>query len=143
MEEQKKEEIEEIVQPSLFSEQELSTVKQENETLKNLIRVRDARDAITQRLATEGAQSPGLLFAYAVDSLQFDADGHLENEEAIVDHLKNSFPEQFRTETPASIGGGAGSANNRPAITKAALAKMSPAEIARLDWAVVADVMRS
>ena len=141
MEEQKKEITEEIVQPSLFSEEEMNSMKQENETLKNLIRVRDARDAITQSLAAEGAQSPGLLFAYAVDSLQFDEEGKLVNAEAVVDHLKRSFPEQFRKYE--SIGGGAGTVNQPPPLTRAALAKMSPAEISKLDWAAVKEAMRS
>jgi hypothetical protein len=143
MENEKKEKIEEIVQPSHFSEEEMNAMKQENETLKGLIRVRDARDAITKRLASEGAASPGLLFAYAVDSLQFDAEGKLENAEAVVQHLKRSFPEQFRSGSAPSIGGGAGTGNQPPALTRAALAKMSPAEISRLDWAAVKEAMQS
>jgi hypothetical protein len=143
MEEQKKEINEEIVQPSLFSEEEMNTMKQENETLKNLIRVRDARDVIVQKLSAAGARSPGLLFAYAVDSLQFDAEGHLENEEAIVAHLTKSFPEQFAPPQAASIDAGAGTFSRTAPLTREALAKMKPAEIAKLDWAAVRETLRS
>lgn len=123
---------------------EAESLKAENETLRTLLRVRDARDAIVQRLRSAGARSPGLLFAYAVDSLQFDAGGKLENEEAILAHLKSSFPEQFTAGPAGSVTGGMSDGRqNAAGLTKEKLARMTPAEIAKLDWDIVADVMRS
>jgi hypothetical protein len=123
---------------------EAEALKAENESLRDLLRVRDARDAIVQRLRSAGARSPGLLFAYAVDSLQFDTEGKLENEEAILAHLRSSFPEQFTAGPAGSVTGGVSDGRqNAAGLTKEKLAKMSPAEIAKLDWDVVAGVMRN
>ena len=113
----------------------------ENESLKTIIRVRDARDDLTAALKRTGARSPSLLFAYAVDDLQFDGEGKLANREAIVAKLKNSFPEQFTAEVPRSVDGGAGTAQRVSPLTKETLARMSPAEIAKLDWADVRRVL--
>lgn len=113
----------------------------ENESLKTIIRMRDARDDLTAVLKRSGARSPSLMFAYAVDDLQFDDDGKLANREAIVAKLKNSFPEQFAADAPRSVDGGAGTAQRTSPLTKETLARMSPAEIAKLDWANVRQVL--
>ncbi len=120
----------------------LDILKAENEQLKNAVRLQSARDEIVRMLGDADAHSPGLLFAYAADMLQFDDDGKLVNAAAITEQLKKTFPEQFgRREPFAAIDGGAGSSGPARYLTKEALAKMTPAEIAKLDWAQVRQVL--
>lgn len=115
----------------------------ENEQLKTTIRLNAAHRQITGELARAGARSPELLFDAVKDGLQFGADGTLQNAAAVIGKLKTSFPEQFGAEPmPASIDAGAGAAAI-PQLTKEALAKMKPAEIAELDWAEVRRVLAS
>ena len=102
----------------------------ENEALKDEIRMRAAIYDIRSRLAGAGAKSPGLLTDRAKESFQFSEAGELTNAEAVVEHLKKTYPEQF---APASIDASAGR-TSRPTLTKEALARMTPAEIQRLDW---------
>jgi len=114
----------------------------ENRALKQMIRLRDAREELTSELTDRGARSPGLLFAYAVDDLQFDDENKLANASALVRKLERSFPEQFEQRVAASsINGGAGAANQPVAITRETLANMRPAEIAALDWNEVKRVL--
>jgi hypothetical protein len=120
----------------------LEVLRAENEELKNVVRLQSARDEIVRMLSDADAQSPGLLFAYAVDMLQFDDDGKLANAAAISEHLRKSFPEQFVKRQPvAAIDGGAGASGPAQYLTKDALAKMTPADIAKLDWAQVRQVL--
>lgn len=122
----------------------LEELKTENEELKNVVRLQRAHDEITKVLAEADARSPGLLFAYAVDMLQFDGDGKLVNAAAIAEHLRKNFPEQFGQPQPvAAIDGGAGASRPVQYLTKDALAKMTPAEVAKLDWAEVRQVLSS
>ena len=119
----------------------LRRLQSENAQLKDAARLGAASELIQTALTAEGARSPGLLFESARGDLQFDADGTLVNAAAIVERLKTKFPEQFGYDRPAaSIDGGAGRIA-APALTKDALARMSPAEIARLDWADVRQVL--
>lgn len=114
----------------------------ETEELKKTLRMRDAREEITTALTKAGAKSPGLLFDSAKDSLQFDADGKAVNAAALVEQLKTSFPEQFGVERPsASIDGGAGATGASAYLTKEKLARMTPGEIAKLDWQDVRKVL--
>lgn len=119
----------------------MEVLKQENSKLRELVRLRDAKDELTAVLAKTGARSPGLLFAYAVDDLQFDDAGKLANREAVVAKLRSSFPEQFGTDTVASVDAGAGAGRGTPPLTREALARMSPAEISKLDWAAVREAI--
>ncbi|HTK37873.1 MAG TPA: hypothetical protein VL325_05225 [Pyrinomonadaceae bacterium] len=114
----------------------------ENRALRQMIRLRDAREELTAALNDRGARSAGLLFAYAVDDLQFDDENKLANASALVRKLERSFPEQFE-QRPAvpSINGGAGAANQPVAITRESLSNMKPAEIAALDWNEVKRVL--
>jgi hypothetical protein len=115
----------------------LARLEAENAELRSNMRLGNARSLLTSELAKAGARSPELLFDAAKGDLQFAEDGTLTNAAAIVERLEDAFPEQFADEPPiGSIDGGAGRASV-PALTKDALAKMSPAEIARLDWAAV------
>jgi hypothetical protein len=114
----------------------------ENLALKQMIRLRDAREVLTTALNERGARSPGLLFAYAVDDLQFDEDGNLENAAAVIRKIEKAFPEQFeQREATPSINGGSGAANRVTSITRESLAKMRPSEIAALDWNEVKRVL--
>lgn len=114
----------------------------ENRNLKQMIRLRDAREELTTVLVERGARSPGLLFAYAIDDLQFDDENKLTNASDLVRKLERSFPEQFEQHvTVPSINGGAGASNRPAAITRESLAKMRPAEIAALDWNEVKRVL--
>ena len=112
----------------------------ENEHLKTTIRLSSAHRQITGELARAGARSPELLFDAVKDELKFAADGRLENAASVIAHVTSRFPEQFGTETPVSIDGGAGIGGGIK-LTKETLAKMKPAEIAKLDWAEVRRVL--
>jgi hypothetical protein len=61
----------------------------------------------------------------------------------MVAELKRRFPEQFGVgqQTAPPIDGGAGSGIPARVLTKEALASMKPAEIARLDWDEVCQVL--
>ncbi len=118
----------------------MTRLRVENEQLKTTIRLNAAHRQITGELQKAGARSPGLLFDAVKGELKFDGDGKLENAAGLIERLAARFPEQFGTETPASIDGGAGSGGGIT-LTKEALAKMKPAEIASLDWADVRRVL--
>ena len=123
---------------------EIVALRAENEALRSAARVREARDRMTASLAAAGARSPELLFEAAKDLIQFGEDGSPQNAEALVADLKRRFPEQFGAFSPQpSIDGGAGAGGTAPALTKEALARMTPAEIARLDWAAVRQALAS
>ena len=120
----------------------VNRLKAENEELKTSIRLRDARDAITKELTAAGARSPELLFQTAKEDLQFDDEGKPANTAAIVRQMQIRFPEQFGVEQAAgSVDGGAGASVRGHTLTKESLAKMKPAEIAKLDWAEVRQVL--
>ena len=122
---------------------ELSKAAQaETEELKTTLRMRDAREEMTAALTKAGACSPELLFNSAKDSLQFDGEGKPANTAALVEQLKKSFPEQFGVERPSgSIDGGAGAGSETAYLTKEKLARMTAAEISKLDWKDVRKVL--
>ncbi|MCA1590403.1 MAG: hypothetical protein LC734_08460 [Acidobacteria bacterium] len=122
---------------TIFRRPEVEALKAENERLKQTVRMRGARDVLTKALG--GTQSPELLFEAARGMLQFDERGELINASAIVAELKSNYPEQFRPVAPASIGGG--NPHQASLLDKATLARMKPADIARLDWADVRQVL--
>ena len=82
-----------------------------------------------------GARTPELLFEAAREELQFSEDGSVENAEAVVAEMKQRFPEQFGN--VAAIDRRRSGPRWSARLTKEALAKMKPYEIARLDWAAV------
>ena len=119
----------------------LTQLQAENEQLKATIRLTEAHRQITGELTRAGARSPELLFDSVKGNLQFAGDGTLENAAALIEKLKTAFPEQFGFERQTgSIDGGAGG-GAQPQLTRDALAKMKPAEIAELDWADVRRVL--
>lgn len=129
--------------PAQADAERLTRLETENGELRSAIRAANARGQITERLRQMGARSPGLLFEAVKGDLQFADDDSPANAEALAKQLAKQFPEQFGTDAPhASIDGGAGRAA-APALTKEALAKMTPAEIAKLDWAAVREVLAS
>ena len=109
----------------------LAELQAENLRLKAAIRLREAHRQITAELTKSGARSPELLFDAVKGEMQ------LENEafDAVktVERLKARFPEQFGADRPGPIDGGAGR-HEKPTLTRDALRRMSPAEIAMLDW---------
>lgn len=113
---------------------DLSRLKTENEQLKATIRLSNAHRQITAELAKAGARSPEVLFASMRDDLQFDDDGKVVNTAALIARLKARHPEQFsRVGRSGSIDAGTGRAA-RDLLDRAALAAMTPGEIAKLDW---------
>jgi hypothetical protein len=112
-----------------------------NDELRNAMRIRDAREALTKELKAAGARSPELLFASVHGEIQFDDDGRPANIAAIAANLKQKFPEQFGIDQPASIDAGAGRTSQNNFLTRDALSKMTPQEIARLDWNDVRHVL--
>ena len=131
-----------VTDPISESSTETERLRTENETLKTAMKMRDAREQMTQSLIKAGAVSPDLLFDSAKASLQFDEEGKLTNCAALLEHLKKTLPEQFRTDKPpqGSIDGGAGR-GSAAYLTKESLAKMSAAEIGKLDWQEVRRVL--
>lgn len=121
---------------------ESGTLQAENEELRDRLKLRDAREEMTGILRSAGARSPELLFNSSKDSLQFDSNGKVVNSAALVEQLKRSFPEQFGSSVPnGSIDGAAGRSERTDYLTKEKLQKMTPAEIARLDWQEVRKVL--
>jgi len=119
----------------------LTQLQAENEQLKATIRIGEAHRQITGELTRAGARSPELLFDSVKADLQFADGGTLENAAALIEKLKSGFPEQFGSERPTgSIDGGAGG-GAQPQLTRDALAKMKPSEIAALDWSDVKRVL--
>lgn len=119
---------------------DLERLQAENEQLKTTIRRGAAHRQITGELAKAGARSPELLFESVKADLQFAANGRIENAPALIEKLKAGFPEQFGYQHPASIDAGAGTGGGNT-LTREALAKMKPAEIAKLDWTDVRRVL--
>ena len=120
---------------------EAERLRAENIELRTEIRMRDARDRITELLAAAEANSPDLLFGAVRDDLQFADDGELRNAAALVERLKRQYPEQFgRRRVAQSIDGGAGTARTQ-LLSAESLAHMTPAQIQKLDWAEVRRVL--
>lgn len=118
----------------------VTQLKAENEQLKTTIRLSAAHRQMTGELAKAGARSPELLFDSVKGDLQFADDGKVANAASLIEKLRSGFPEQFGYSQPASIDGGA-RAGGGSTLTREALAKMKPAEIAELDWADVRRVL--
>ena len=127
--------------PPLDERASTTDLTAENERLKASIRLRDARDALTAELKEAGARSPDLLFEAAKGDLQFGEDGEVQNAAAIFAMLKRDFPEQFGRPPAVSIDAGAGVANKTPPLTREALAQMTAAQVAKLDWADIKQVL--
>ena len=123
------------------SNAEAEGLRAENQELRNSMRMRDAREALTNELNAAGARSTELLFASVQSEIQFDEDGKPANIAAIAANLKQKFPEQFGSDQPASIDAGAGRTSQNNFLTRDKLAKMTPQEIARLDWNDVRHVL--
>lgn len=113
---------------------DLVRLREENERLRATIRNVEAHRRITGELERVGARSPELLYEAVKSELEFGSDGGVTNAAAVVERLRRKFPEQFKaSRTLPSIDAGAGTVE-LPSLTKEALAKMKPAEIAKLDW---------
>lgn len=95
---------------------------------------------MTTELGKSGARSPELLWDALRHELLFDDEGKPVNSAELIASLRAKFPEQFGTRVPASIDGGAGQTDT-PLLTRAALAKMKPEDIAKLDWNEVKRVL--
>lgn len=123
-----------LAQPIIPTMEELAA---ENENLKAELHMRTAVYDIEAQLIKAGARSPKLLSEQAKAAIQFGDDGAATNIAAIIEQMKQHYPEQFGMDAPAgSIDGGAGR-RTAPSLTKEALSRMSPAEIQGLDWAEV------
>lgn len=121
---------------------EVAALIAENKALRQAARMRDARDEIAAAVRSAGARSPELMFEAAKDHLQFGEDDKLQNIAAVVGKLKSRFPEQFGTVVPQPpIDGGAGASHAASALTKETLSRMKPADIARLNWDDVRQIL--
>jgi hypothetical protein len=123
------------------SNAEIERLRTENDELKNAMRMRDARATLMRELNTAGARSPELLFANVQGDIQFDDEGRPANLAAIAANLRQRFPEQFGAGQPASIDAGAGRLSQNNFLTRETLARMTPQEIAQLDWNDVRSVL--
>jgi hypothetical protein len=130
------------VLPDTNPDPETEQLRAENIELKNSIRMRDSREMVNELLRAAEANLPDLLFASIKDDLQFSDSGELQNAAALVDRLKRQFPEQFGQRRPApSIDGGAGTGSPMQLLSAESLARMTPAQIQKLDWAEVRRVL--
>lgn len=121
---------------------ELKRLRQRNEELEAELRMRGAREQMTAELTAAGARSPLLLFETVSGEIEFAEDGKPANVSELVADLRKRLPEQFgRDSAAASVNAGAGAAASPNPLTADALAKMSPAEIAKLDWTAVREVL--
>ncbi len=111
-------------------------LKKENDELRAANRLRDAKDDVVAALTKAGARSTDLIWKAIKDDLEFDDKGNLKNLDTLVTSLKGDYADQFGEPKPAeTIDGGAGGGDTtKGKLTKEALAKMSPAEIQKLDW---------
>lgn len=119
----------------------IAELEAKNRELQIELRMRTAAYDIEARLLKAGAIAPGLLAESAKRRFQFGDDGRLANAEALIGEMKRSYPEQFE---PRSHSGSIDAAAGRSAaqtLTKDALSMMSPAEIQKLDWAEVRNVL--
>jgi hypothetical protein len=131
------------------ADDEITVLRSENTELKNQLRLRTARDEFTRLLMAERARSPELLFQAAQRKLVFDEDGTPTNFTELLDDLKSRFPEQFVNDEPEppkpppvpSINSGAGRQARQQTLTKEMLARLTPREIANLDWNEVKQVL--
>ena len=114
----------------------LADLAAENARLKTAVQLAEARATLTGELARSGARSPELLFELTKSRLEFDDDGLPANASALITHLRETYPEQFHSAIPGRIDGGAG-VIQPSRLTRDALSRMSPDEIARLDWSEV------
>jgi hypothetical protein len=124
------------------SADQLGELRAENDSLRNALRLSEARETLAAELRQAGAISPELLVEIAGRELQFDTGGTVANTSAIVEKFRRRFPVQFRSagSAVAAIDGGAGQ-STQPALTREALAKMTPAQIAALDWKEVRRIL--
>ncbi|HMJ09219.1 MAG TPA: hypothetical protein VK468_09450 [Pyrinomonadaceae bacterium] len=128
------------VEPAAAELETIDGLRRQLGELRSAVRRREAHDEMTRRIAAAGARSPELLTAAVQDKLQIADDGTLQNAEAVLASLKAAFPEQFGHAPLASIDAGSGAAPARQ-ITKESLARMTPDQIAKLDWAAVKQVL--
>lgn len=121
------------------SANELQRLTDENAELRKTLGVERAKRLMTTELTAAGARSPELLFSSVSGEIEFDEQGEPANTATLVANLKAKHPEQFGTLAPP-IDAGAGS-QAKPALTRESLRMMKPAEIAKLDWAAVREVL--
>lgn len=106
----------------------------ELDDLRTQLRLRDAKDDVVAALEKEGARSTGLMWNAIKSDLEFDDKGKLVNLTTLIKDLRADYPDQFGEAKPTdSIDGGKGQAGNG-LLTKDKLSKMTPREIAELDW---------
>lgn len=118
---------------------ELQILTDENTELRRALGIERAKRLMTTELTAAGARSPELLFSSVAGDIEFDEQGEPANTATLVASLRSRHPEQFGTQT-APIDAGAGAAA-KPALTRESLTRMKPAEIAKLDWAEVREVL--
>lgn len=121
---------------------ETEMLRQENERLKQQMRLGEIRDSVTTELTRAGAHSADLLFDLLRERLRFDDDDKPENVAELIASIRTEFPMQFeQTSAEGSIDAGSGTSGRTAFLSPEALAKMTPAEIKRLDWTEVRQVL--
>lgn len=123
-------------------EERLAALSAENAELRSAVSLGHARDAMVADLTAAGARSPRLLFDAVKGDISITADGSIADRGEIVERLKTAFPEQFAAPPPTSIDAGAGR-TAAAVLTRETLAKMTPSEIAALDWQAVKQALAS
>lgn len=124
------------------SSAELEKLRRENMELKQVMRMRTAGERITRELADAGARSPELLFETFKGRIEFDEEDQPLNATQLIRDLKKMYPEQFENTPPLrQIDAAAGARAKQTLLTHKSLSKMSPQEIAQLDWAEVRSIL--
>lgn len=120
----------------------LEDLRKENSELRERLALAAAREIVNAESKRAAAISPQLIFDSVKADLKFNEDGAATNAAALVADLKKRFPEQFGGAASAgTINGGAGAGASPMPLTSEMLARMTPAEIARLDWNDVRQVL--
>ncbi|MFZ1702142.1 MAG: hypothetical protein WBO10_06255 [Pyrinomonadaceae bacterium] len=127
--------------PATAGGTDLTDLQTENANLKAAIRLKDARAAVTEELGKSGARSPELLWDALAGEIEFDDTDAGANIDSLIAKAREKYPEQFTpTSVTGSIDGGAGQTATAR-LTREALKRMTPSEIAELDWEEVKRVL--
>lgn len=116
-------------------EDSIDELRMENRRLREALALEAAREMVLAESKKATAISPQIIFDSVKSELKFDGDGNAANAAELVADLKKRFPEQFGgPHANGSIDGGAGTGAMPMPLTAETLSKMTPTEIARLDW---------
>lgn len=120
-------------EPTETPETETPDLAAENATLRTRVREMAASQALNAALEKAGVTATSLVTKALIADVQFDDADAPVNVAALIAKARGEFPAVFRSD--AANGIDARVASPPPErLTREMLKKMSPAEIAKLDW---------